>query len=371
MRIGIDARELSGHTTGVGRFLGGLLREWSNSSVIRAHEFILYAPEPLAVPSAATAPGAPLAWNSPPFRTREVAGTAGTWWEQMRLPDAIAGDALDVFFAPAYTAPLRIKVPTVAAIYDLSYVAHPEWFRLREGVRRRWLTRKTAERAQAVITLSDFSRGEIISRLDVPEQRVHAIVPGIERPAVKASASVEARVLYVGSIFNRRHVPDLIRAISTLRRTRPDLSLDIVGDDRTFPRDDLEMAIAKERLEGVVRWHRYVTNDQLLELYGCARAFAFLSEYEGLGMTPLEALAAGVPPVVYDTAVARESYADAALYVPVGDGDGVVRALERALYDEQTRAAILAAAPATLAKYDWPRAARETLAVIENAGRSR
>jgi alpha-1,3-rhamnosyl/mannosyltransferase len=119
-----------------------------------------------------------------------------------------------------------------------------------------------------------------------------------------------------------------------------------------------------------VRWHRYVSNERLLELYGHARAFAFLSEYEGLGMTPLEALAAGVPPVVYDTAVARESYADAALYVQVGDGAGIVRALERALFDEQTRAAILAAAPAVLAKYDWPRAAREMLTVIENAARS-
>ena len=359
MRIGIDARELSGHATGVGRFLGGLLREWSNSSIAGVHEFVLYAPEPLAI-----------SLDPRRFRTREVTGIAGTWWEQMRLPGAIASDTLDVFFAPAYTAPLRVKVPIVAAIYDLSYFAHPEWFRLREGVRRRWLTKKTAEKAQAVITLSEFSRGEIVSHLNVPGERVHAIVPGIDRPAVKPSAYGEARVLYAGSIFNRRHVPDLIRAISILRRTRPDLSLDIVGDDRTFPREDLEMAIANQGLEGHVRWHRYVANDQLLELYGRARAFAFLSEYEGLGMTPLEALAAGVPPVVYDTAVARESYADAALYVPVGDGAGVVRALERALFDERTRAAILAAATATLAKYDWPRAARETLAVIESAARS-
>jgi glycosyltransferase involved in cell wall biosynthesis len=369
MRIGIDARELSGHATGVGRFLGGLLREWSNSSPAGAHEFVLYAPEPLEVPLG-------IGLDSRRFRTREVAGTPGTWWEQMRLPEAVASDQLDVFLAPAYTAPLRVKVPIVAAIYDLSYIAHPEWFRLREGIRRRWLTQRTADKAQAVITLSGFSRGEIINRLSVPERKVHAIVPGIDRPPVspvrivKPAAYSEARVLYAGSLFNRRHVPDLIRAIATLRRIRPDISLDIVGDDRTFPHEDLEATIANLGLDGHVRWHRYVTNDQLLELYSRARAFAFLSEYEGLGMTPLEALAAGVPPVVYDTAVARESYAGAALYVPVGDGAEVVRALERALFDEQTRAGILAAAPATLAKYDWPRAARETLAVIESAARS-
>ena len=184
MRIGIDARELSGHATGVGRFLGGLLREWSTSSLTRSHEFVLYAPEPLGI-----------TLDSRRFRTREVAGTPGTWWEQMRLPAAIARGRLDVFFAPAYTAPLRVKVPIVVAIYDLSYVAHPEWFRLREGIRRRWLTQRTAEKAQAVITLSEFSRGEIINLLRVPEQRVHAIVPGIDRPAVKPSPYGGARVL--------------------------------------------------------------------------------------------------------------------------------------------------------------------------------
>jgi glycosyltransferase involved in cell wall biosynthesis len=119
-----------------------------------------------------------------------------------------------------------------------------------------------------------------------------------------------------------------------------------------------------------VRWHRYVTDDQLLGLYGRARAFAFLSEYEGFGMTPLEALGAGVPPVLYDTAVARETCEAAALYVPVGDAAALVQALEHALFDETARAAILAAAPAALAKFDWPRAARETLDVIESAARS-
>jgi glycosyltransferase involved in cell wall biosynthesis len=356
MRIGIDARELSGRPTGVGRVLGGLLREWSSGPLAAAHEFVLYSPQPLAT-----------AHDSRRFRTRQVAGAPGTWWEQVGLPRRAAGDALDVFFSPAYTAPLRLAVPVVAAIYDLSYFAHPEWFRLREGIRRRWLTERTASKARAIITLSEFSRSEIIERLGVPERRVHTVLPGIDRPAVTPSAGSEPRVLYVGSLFNRRHVPDLVRAVGTLARTRPDASLDIVGDDRTFPPEDLDGTIASLGLEGRVRWHRFVTDSQLAELYGRARAFAFLSEYEGLGLTPLEALAAGVPPVLGDTSVAHESCGDAALYVRAGDPAEVVQALDRALFDAATRARILAAAPATLSKYDWLRAAQETLAVIENA----
>ena len=358
MRIGIDARELAGQATGVGRYLAALLREWARGSAAGPHEFVLYVPGPIG-----------LVLDAPRFRIREVGGGAGTWWEQMRLPDAIAGDALDVFFAPAYTAPLRTRVPVVVVIHDLSYVAHPEWFGLRDGLRRRWLTRRTAASARSIITVSQFSRREIIDHLGVPADRIHTIVSGFERLNIPPRLDTDPRVLYVGSLFNRRHVPDLVRAMGTLARARPEASLDIVGDDRTFPHEDLAQIIASLGLGGRVRWHRYVTDDQLLELYGRARAFAFLSEYEGFGMTPLEALGAGVPPVLYDTAVARETCEAAALYVPVGDAAAVVEALDHALFDETARAAILAAAPAALAKFDWPRAARETLAVIEDAAR--
>ena len=85
----------------------------------------------------------------------------GTWWEQTHLRRAVRGDALDVFFAPAYTAPLGIAVPLALTIHDISFVAHPEWFRWREGLRRRWLTRRAAHAAAVVFTDSQFSRSEI------------------------------------------------------------------------------------------------------------------------------------------------------------------------------------------------------------------
>ena len=84
-------------------------------------------------------------------------------------------------------------------------------------------------------------------------------------------------------------------------------------------------------------------------------------------MTPLEALAVGIPPVVADTPVARETCGDAALFVGSGDVPATTHALEAALFDAPVRARILAAAPAVLAKFNWPRAARETMDVLEKA----
>jgi glycosyltransferase involved in cell wall biosynthesis len=358
MRIGIDARELCGRATGVGRYLGGLLREWNDDARARVHEFVLYAPESISLPLDARR-----------FPSRTVAGSGGTWWEQVQVPRAVASDHLDVWFAPAYTAPVRLDVHTVVAIHDLSFVAHPEWFRLREGARRRWLTGQAANRATAVITISEFSRRELVERLGIPPAKIRVIPPGIGARGLGLGARSVVpgayRVLFVGSIFNRRHVVDLIRAFAPIARRHPDASLDIVGDDRTCPREDLRATIAAEQLGTQVRWHAYLTDEQLAALYAGARTFAFLSEYEGLGLTPLEALAAGIPPVLLDTAVARESCGDAAVYVPARDLPATTRALESMLFDDPARGRILAAAPAALAKYSWPQAARETLAVLE------
>jgi glycosyltransferase involved in cell wall biosynthesis len=366
MRIGIDARELCGRATGVGRYLAGLLQQWAGNGRACAHDFVLYAAETISLPLDARR-----------FRTRLVAGAPGTWWEQMTLPRAATADNLDVWFAPGYTAPLRLAVPTVVAIHDLSFVAHPEWFGIREGARRRWLVRHTAHRAAAVITISQFSRRELIDRLDVEAARIHVVPPGVGTVGLRTGDGCQGprreerhgssltRVLYVGSIFNRRHVVDLIRAFAPIARSRPDVSLDIVGDNRSHPHQDVRAAIAGEGLADHVRWHEYVSDERLRALYAEARAFAFLSEYEGLGLTPLEALAAGVPPVLLDTAVARESCGAAAIYVPANDLAAITRALESALFDDDVRSALLAAAPAALAKYSWPRAARDTLAVIE------
>src|SRR5690349_14694661 len=227
MRIGIDARELAGRVTGVGRYLTCLLEHWSSDGSTRRHEFVLYTPGDPA-----------LTLDTRRFATRAVPGGSGTLWEQVRLPAAAAGDHLDVFFAPAYSMPARLRIPAVVTIHDISFVAHPEWFRVREGARRRLLCRHAARRACAVITVSDFSRRELMEHLAVPSEKIHVIKHGIRsafalqrrEDGARSVQPSAPRVLFVGSIFNRRHVPDLIRAFAPIARAHPNASLDIVGD---------------------------------------------------------------------------------------------------------------------------------------------
>jgi glycosyltransferase involved in cell wall biosynthesis len=360
LRIGIDARELLGATTGVGRYLGELLQRWTARPDSHRRTFVLYTPKRL-----------PLTLSPGTFELRLIGRGRGTLWEQTYLRRAVRQEPLDVFFAPAYTAPLGLRVPLAVTIHDISFVAHPEWFRTREGFRRRWLTRRAAAAASIVFTDSEFSRREIEARLSTDPARIDVIPPGVSPPARKRATPIarEPLVLFVGSLFNRRRLPDLIAAFARATSDLPHARLAIVGDNRTWPKQNLAADAAAHGVAKRTLFKRYVSDTELADLYARASVFAFLSEYEGFGLTPLEALSYGVPPVVGDTPVAREIYGNAAEFVPIGDVTQTASAIRRFLIDPPCATPLLLRAPSILERYSWDRAADRTLEHLERIAR--
>ena len=360
MRIAVDARELCGRPTGVGRYLSELLAEWANSSDAGRHSWLLYAHE---------RPGIDALWSS---SVRVLGGGGSSAWEQWTLPRALAHERPDVLFSPAYTAPLAAPAPTVLTVHDVSFFARPEWFSFREGTRRRLLTAWSARRARVVITDSQFSKSEIVKHIGVPGSKVRVIPLGVRQrswqPGLELSRERprEPMVLYVGSVFARRRVDQLIAGFDQVVDRVPSARLEIVGDNRTVPHIDLNALRGQTRHADRISIRSYVDEETLRDLYARASVFAFLSEYEGFGLTPLEALASGIPPVVLDTPIARETCGPAARYVPAADTSGpLVDALCDCLTHGHAREAILQHASSVLARYQWPAAAAATLHAIE------
>jgi glycosyltransferase involved in cell wall biosynthesis len=171
-------------------------------------------------------------------------------------------------------------------------------------------------------------------------------------------------VLFVGSLFNRRHIPELIEGFALATHRVAAARLMLIGDNRTHPRID---ALAIARAAGIgdrVEWRDYVDDEELQRRYGEARVFAFLSEYEGFAMTPLEALAAGCPSVLLDTPVAREVYGDAATFV-TADPPMIADALVDLLTNDDMRQRRLAAGQERLRMYSWDRSAATVVGLLE------
>ena len=359
MNIAVDARELVGRPTGVGRYLGELFNEWSHSVEAGRHRWTLYS-------------HAPLELDQPhPGVTTVLAGAGGTRWEQWTMARELARTRPDLLFAPGYTAPFTAPCPVALTIHDVSFAAHPEWFSAREGVRRRAVTAWSARRARVVLTDSRFSRDEIVRHIGIPAAKVKVIPLGVPTAGVNRAATREPLILYVGSLFSRRHVPELIRAfVEQVAPRVPDSRLEIVGENRLYPRADVSDALraVAPPIAKRVALRSYVPEETLRELYGRASVFAFLSEYEGFGLPPLEALAADVPPVVLDTPVAREVYGAAARYVGDLTPDAIAGALIDLLTRREARDALLQHRDTVLAHYSWPRAAEATLHALLEAG---
>lgn len=367
MRVGVDARELGGRPTGVGRYLRELIARWQASPGCAGADLVMYTPHPdQPTWTGPRGQGAHLSW-------RYVPGWGGTVWEQRDLARAASEDALDVFFAPAYTAPVRLRVPCVVALHDVSFAAHPEWYGWRHGLRLRLLARWSARRAHTVLTLTQFSADELRQHLGVPAERICVIPLAVDyhdapRPPARHVAP-DPIVLFVGSIFERRHLPLLLDGVVKARREVPDLCLDVIGENRTSPRQDLAALANELGAPAALRLRDYVPDPELETAYARAGVFAFLSEYEGFGLTPLEAMRHRLPTVVLDTPVAREVYGDGARYVPVGDATAVADALVALLRDPLVRAEQIAAADRVVARYRWEDTARRTWDVLVSAAR--
>lgn len=339
----------------------------------------LVAPRGVAVEP----PGASVSVVEAPLRGR------GHWgklrFEQQSFP-RIAGEiGADIAHVPYWGAPLRSPAPIVVTIHDLIPLVLPEY---RGGVLGRLYTSlvaTTARGAAAVITDSEASQADILARLELPAERVHAIPLAAgeayhPRPGQPAHAAVREKyglppefVLYLGGYDVRKNVHTLLKAYTYVRDGLGDAYPLVLagrlpqGSSARFT--DVERLISAMSLGDAVRTIGWVDDGDAPALYRMAACFAFPSRYEGFGLPVLEAMSCGTPVVAADAASLLEIVGDAGFLVPPDDARQMAGAILATLNQGEVAAQMRERGLQRAGQFSWARTAEQTLRVYERAAR--
>lgn len=278
---------------------------------------------------------------------------AGHLWEQGVLPAHAARRGAPLLLSPANVAPLAFP-RNVVVVHDAAALREPSWYSGLYVAWQRALLPALADRAVHLVTVSQFSRGELVDLLGADPARISVIPGGVdERFSPAAAAAVRPRP-YVLTVASRTARKNLAALAETARRLRDEgIELVAVGGDRPQFRDDPAAGAA-------ITWLGAVPDADLPGLYAGARAFVLPSLYEGFGLTALEAMASGTPVVVSDRGALPEVVGDAAVLVDPRDPTGIARAVLDAIDDERLRAA----GPRRAAGFTWRATAEQVDAVL-------
>src|SRR5688572_748517 len=220
LRIAIDGRALSGPPGGVRRYATELWRALTSTD------------SSLAGVAVGGDPDAARAAGLAHYPVRSVLPT-NLGWSAWGLPQAARRAGADVFHAPAYTAPLWGARPLVVTVHDVSYARHPEWYPHPSGSLRQAFYRRSARRADRIITDSTFSRDEIVSAFGIDGAAIDVIPLGVSSHfQARPGRTREPIILHVGELHTRRNLILLLEVILELRPFVPGLTLVVVGTDR-------------------------------------------------------------------------------------------------------------------------------------------
>ena len=352
MKLAVDATALLLPRTGVGVFVAEILRALSARPEVRVSAFNIswrgrgrgWLPRDVG-DDVGEIPG-----RMPTGRVRWL-------WERSSLPrlEWFAGRA-DVVHGPNYLVPPASHAAAVVTIHDVSFEHGPPLC-IEGALPHRRSVRAAIRRGAWVHTVSEYVADEVRSIYDVDHHRVVTVPNGVRLPpAGRHPSPGSPYVLALGSADRRKELTTLVAAFDELAALHADLRLLLAGPDGDAT-EDLVRAIERSPHSERIERLGWVDDGARAALVRQAAAVAYPSQYEGFGLVPLEAMAAGRPVVTAPVAAIPEVVADAAVYAAPGDAAELAGGLQRVLTDSALATELAARGRARAASYTWERTA--------------
>lgn len=369
LTVALDVTSLIGARTGVGVLVAELLNGLTQRSDVTVRPFAVTWRGRREL-DAALPPGS---WTPP----RAMAARPLRWaWRHGDRPviEAWTG-AVDVVHGPNFVVPPSRRAAELVTIHDLTPWRFPE---LVDAPTRIYpdLVGRAVARGAWIHTPSQWVADEVVEVLGVHPDRIAVIPlgapdlgpdhPGRDAAAGRRRAGAERYVLAVGTVEPRKDLPALVAAFDAVAADDPGLRLVLAGPEG-WGAEALSRAVASASHRDRITRLGWVDDAARAALLRGAAVVAYPSVYEGFGLVPLEAMAAGVPVVSTRAGAIPGVVGDAAELVDVGDVDALAEALGRLLTDEVRRADLIAAGHRRRRRFSWATTVDEVVALYHRA----
>lgn len=303
-------------------------------------------------------------------------------WTRWRLPIDlyVHHPRTDVFLSLSHYAPKWAPMPRIVSIMDLSFLHFPEAFKPLVRWQLEHWTRESIRNAAHVLTISKFTKKEIVATYKYPEDGVTVIYPGVSekvesfkrlatRERQKATREIKKKynvgryILFVGTLQPKKNLPRLIDAFKLIQKDFSDVQLVIAGkiwEQFHYPLSTIHYSRA-------VRFLGYVPDSDLPPLISGAECLVLPSLYEGFGIPVLEAMVLGTPVAASNTTSIPEVLAGAGVFFDPTDVSDIARGVREVLSwsaakrQEQVKKGMIRAE-----KFSWEQGAEKILRLVEN-----
>ncbi|MDD3939429.1 MAG: glycosyltransferase family 1 protein [Patescibacteria group bacterium] len=343
------------------------------------------------------------------FSFRVLAWPLYSFWTLGRLSWEMIWHRPDVLFIPAHTMPLIYPKKTVNTIHDIAFTRESSLYRSAKAKTDKPILRKLIElvvrivtrgkyhsesidylywstefalnRAKKIITVSHFTKNEIVNVYpQVKKDKIRVVHNGYNNDSyrkiddnkkiseIKEKYDLEfPYFLYIGRIEKKKNIPVLIEALSILREDNPEVKekMVLIGD-ASFGYDEVKYIIEEYNLNEDVIMPGWIDEADLPYILAGASAFIFPSKHEGFGIPLLQAMACGVPVAASDIAVFKEVGGDAFLSFDHQSKEAIAAAMALLIKDQKLREKLISRGYERAEKFSWEKCARETLREITN-----
>jgi glycosyltransferase involved in cell wall biosynthesis len=280
-----------------------------------------------------------------------------------------------------FTAPPLAPCPVVASIHDLSFEHLPKTFKRRSRMQMRLTIRRTAQTAAELITISEYSKRDIVTAYGIDSDRVTVTplaAPAHFAPVTDATAIERVKkdygfrgdyILAVGSIQPRKNLTRLIDAYAELVRSRNEENLPrlVLVGKRAWLFEETIRTAERQQLQDRILFTGYVPERDLPALYSGALCFVYPSYFEGFGLPPLESMQCGTPVITGNLTSLPEVVGDAGIMVDPYDVRAISGAIARLIDDSGLRNCLRVKGLARARAFNWRETARRTVEVYERA----